>query len=562
MVRCPYCKTENVDGEIFCEECGRPLRKPQKKKKVQKKYEMTSPGNYTYISTTQIGIQNDCNGRLKYPDMQSCKDGKWELVFRMKDGCSLAEYLSVEEHQKVKEFMNIEREILQILEASQSEGLIVGSCDLEDFFLINGETSQMVLRVVRPLLSKNWLTCDYVAGEFSAPEIKNKNVELIDGRSDVYLAAIIFNRLIIRSKYSAGNIDAQLFWGYTMTNGAYDREGKKIRRFHSWLGDALNMYPTKRRRKVRDARLSFEKCCDIEISHLNKDIQIDDYLETNVGKGKKEFMQVTGREKKEWNEDSIEKWEKDIREEKVRAYLLADGISNCDIGSGYCASNIIRKNFKIVLEELVDESYEDVSIDMVENLAYEIVRRSNQDIWKKACEYENISGNIMGSTLVFLFIIGGALYWFCLGDSPLYLIRRGNAIPLYSPDSVGYVALKNGMSYNEFRQMEGKDSIALYVGGEYSTIESDYYRQKPVDVMTLQEGDLIIAASDGVLDYMEAKFCDTEWDKEKVLVNMLVKREPLKMIAGHIIKRDNQNGGGDNLSVILIKAGGTGDEQL
>lgn len=53
MVKCPYCEVENMDGEMFCEECGRPLKKPEKKKKVLKKYEMISPGNYTYISETQ-----------------------------------------------------------------------------------------------------------------------------------------------------------------------------------------------------------------------------------------------------------------------------------------------------------------------------------------------------------------------------------------------------------------------------------------------------------------------------------------------------------------------------
>ena len=128
----------------------------------------------------------------------------------------------------------------------------------------------------------------------------------------MYLAAIIFNRLIIRNKYSAGNIDAQLFWGYTLTNGAFSKEGKEIRRFHNWLGDTLNMLPTKRKRTIKDAKLAFEKCCDIEVSKINSNLQVDDYLETNVGKGKKEFMENAGREESEWNEDSIEKWEKEI----------------------------------------------------------------------------------------------------------------------------------------------------------------------------------------------------------------------------------------------------------
>ena len=560
MIKCQYCETENLDGEVFCKECGRLLKKSEKKKKIAKKYEIITPGNFSYFSDTQIIVQDDCDRYIKYPDTQFWVGEKWKLDFKKENGCNLVEYLSVKEHQSINEFIRIEQRILQILEAVQRKKLIIGSCDLEDFFLVESKPEKMVFRVVRPLLSKNKLIREYSVGEFAAPEIRNKNEEYIDDRTDVYLAAIIFNRLIIRNKYSAGNIDAQLFWGYTLTNGAFTEEGKEIRRFHQWLGDTLNMYPARRKRKIKDARLAFEKCCNIEKHALNRNIQIDDYMTTNVGKGKKEFMESVGKEECEWNEDSIEKWEREICGENVRAYLLADGISNCNIGSGYYASNIIRENFKTVLNELVDESFDDVSIDMVENLVYEIVRRSNKDIRLKASQYDNKTGSIMGSTFVFLFIISGGLYSYCLGDSPVYLIRSGNDIPLYSPDSVGHVALKTGVSYNEFRQMEGKESIAFYVGGEYARTESDYYKQRPVDVMTLQESDIIIAASDGVLDYMGTKLSDTEWDKERTLANMLVKQEPLQMIASHIIKRDNNNGGGDNLSIILIKAGGAGNE--
>ncbi len=560
MSVCPYCGAENANDEIFCEECGRPLKKSEKKKKVSQKYRKTIEGGYSYTATSQIIVDNNCNGSLMFPDTQSYKDGKWELSFRPMIGCNLAEYIADEKKQKVMELVIIEHRLLELFEEIQNNRKIVGSCDLEDFFVPNYDLDNLVLRVVRPMLNKNELPEEYVAGEFSAPEIKNKNRELIENRTDVYLAAIIFNRMIIKSKYTAGNIDAQLFWGYTLTNGAFCDECKALRRFHQWLGECLNMYPQKRKRNIKDCRLGFEKSCDLEVSKINSDITLEDVLETNVGKGKKAMMESVGREKNEWNEDSIEKWEKEICGEKVRAYLLADGISNCDVGSGYYASNSIRDNFKAVLDEYVDDRFDDVTYDMVEELAYEIVRRSNNDIWDKACEYEDQSGSIMGSTFVFIFIIAGGMYTYCLGDSPLYLIRRGNIIPLYSPDSAGFMELKKGMSYDDYRQMEGKDSIAFYVGGEYARTSSEYYKMRHVDVMTLQENDIILAASDGVLDYMGAKLSDTAWDKELAIVKMLLKREPLNMIASHVIKKDNVNGGGDNLSMILIKAGGVDNE--
>lgn len=560
MINCPYCGGENTDGEMFCEECGRPLKKPEKKKKSQKKYRRDDGGKITYISHISVIEQQGMNDFLSFSEAQSLKDGKWELYFKMLQGKTLKQYLEETSDIKIQTIINIEKRILAILEEVQRHNFIIGSCDIEDFYVVNDDLLSMKLMVVRPLLTEGKIPKDYSVGEFAAPEVKNKNVEYIGKSTDVYLAAIIFNRLIIGNRYSIGNIDSQLFWGYTFTNGAFSGEGKKCRRFHHWLGSTLSMYPSKRKKKIRDARFAFEKCCDLERCEINKDITIEDVLKTNVGKGKKVFMVNAGREKSEWNEDSIEKWEKRIGKEKVSAYLLADGISNCDVGSGYLASNIIRECFTAVLSEKVDDSFDDVMIDMVEDLVYEIVRRSNKNIWNKASGLSQQKGNIMGSTFVFIFIIGGVMYTYSLGDSLLYLIRRANAIPLNRPDNAGLEALAKGMNFTEYRQMEGKDSISLYVGGEYARAESDYYRKRQVDVMALQENDIIIAASDGVMDYLGKKLSDTTWDKEAELVNLLTKKEPLDMRAAHIISRDNKNGGGDNLSIILIRAGGENNE--
>ena len=260
------------------------------------------------------------------------------------------------------------------------------------------------------------------------------------------------------------------------------------------------------------------------------------------------------------DEDVIEKWEN--TEKGFVAYLLADGISNCDIGTGYIASNIIRKNFIHVLEEHINESFDDLTYDLVEQMAYQIVDLSNADIWEESLKFEESSGSIMGSTLIFLVIYEGGFYYYSLGDSLLYLIREGNMIPLNSPDNAGFLALRNGKSYAEYRKMEGKDNIAIYVGGDYARNRSSYYEERCVETIALKAGDIIIASSDGVLDYYGTKLSDTKWEKEDALAKKLRERKKtLQQRAKAIIQRDNRNGGGDNLSVILIEVEGGKDNE-
>ena len=557
MIICSNCGSSNIDGEVFCENCGRPLKKLEKKKKALfiKKYVQNTDGDYIYMAGSPVGVVPKLDKKIVFPDDQILNNDRWVLIFRDQSGCNLAEYLSGTESHTIKMFIQIERQILEILREVQQENLVVGSCDLEDFFLLENDPQKMVLRIVRPLLEKKAIPVGYSIGEFAAPEVRNSNTELIGNRTDVYLSAIIFNRLIIGNKYTLGDIGSQLFWGYTLTNSVFGENSKAIRRFHTWLGTNLNMYPIKRKKNIIESLRAFDKCCELENSTTYRNIQIEDHLATNVGKLKKQSMKDTGREKSEWNEDVIEKWEKKGSNENIKAYLLADGISNSDIGTGYLAANIIKKNFLNVLNEYFDRSDHAITDETVEYIVQEIVRKSNSDIWEKVCEIELQTGNIMGSTLILLLYSAGILYTYCLGDSILYLLRDENLIPLHSPDNSGLDALKKGITYDEYRRMEMKESITVYIGGKYANTVSDCYKQRQVEKTSLSKDDIVIAASDGVLDYMKTKLSDTDWDKETSLLKILMKNEPLSLIASRIIRKDNSNGGGDNLSMILIKAG-------
>lgn len=322
------------------------------------------------------------------------------------------------------------------------------------------------------------------------------------------------------------------------------------------------MFPGKRLHDMEACQKAFERSCNLDESSTIEPLRIFDELVTNVGNGKSSMMLSSGRDRSEWNEDVIEKWENVDKE--FTAYLLADGISNCDIGSGYLASNIIRNNFIQVLKEYIDNRGEDITNKLVEQMAYQIVEKSNAAIREESLNYSKSSGNIMGSTFIFFVIYKGRMYYYSLGDSLLYLVRNGNIIPLNSLDNVGILSLLKGISYAEYQKMEDKNNISLYIGGEFARNNFQYYKERSVETIVLKVGDIVLASSDGVLDYYGTKISDTKWEKEGGLTQKLINhRRPLRQRAHAIIKRGNENGGGDNLSVILIEIkGGMDNEQF
>ena len=306
---CPYCSAENAEGEEFCTECGRPLIKQEKKKKELNREKYRTEGSAVYyLSNNSITTVDELKDVVCFPDVQQFVNGKYDLIFYNLQGISLSDYIKQNSEIKGTEIRALGERMLSIFNSVQKKALIVGSCDLEDFFLFDCNPERMMLRAVRPMISLKdaALPPDYKCGEFAAPEIRNEDTDRIKKNTDVYLAAMILNRIMIGERYIAGDIDSQLFWAYNYTNAAF---GRQYRNYHHWLGKCLSMFPGKRERDMEACMKSFVKCSNMDASQNWSELNISDALETNVGSGKKAVMQSAGRDKAEWNEDVIEKWE-------------------------------------------------------------------------------------------------------------------------------------------------------------------------------------------------------------------------------------------------------------
>lgn len=103
----------------------------------------------------------------------------------------------------------------------------------------------------------------------------------------------------------------------------------------------------------------------------------------------------------------------------------------------------------------------------------------------------------MGATLVSTVIVGGKLYWISIGDSPLYLFRDNKLTQLNEDHSMGKtidMMVRSGVLSPEVGENHPDRNVLTSVLFGEPVPEIDC----PKEPMSLQAGDTLIVASDGV----------------------------------------------------------------
>ena len=120
---------------------------------------------------------------------------------------------------------------------------------------------------------------------------------------------------------------------------------------------------------------------------------------------------------------------------------------------------------------------------------------ANESLARHAAEHPETRG--MGATLIALILIEARLFWMSVGDSPLYLfrdsrLRRLNEDHSLAPE-IDRMVDEGLMSPRDGRDHPDRSGLTSVVMGEEIA-----RRDCPETPLALREGDLIVAASDGL----------------------------------------------------------------
>ena len=214
-----------------------------------------------------------------------------------------------------------------------------------------------------------------------------------------------------------------------------------------------------------------------------------------------------------------------------KIYLLADGVgggNSGEIASRTAVSEIANYAVQHPISRMLDKfeivSYLKNAIDL-----------ANKKIYDMAVSYPENAG--MATTAVAIYIRKGKAYIANIGDSSVYLYRKGTLLQLTEDHTYVNTLVKAGiLSKEEADQDERKNVIIKALGAE-PEVDPDFFQ------VELKADDVLLACSDGLYD---------EVTNEEIM-EIIEANDNMSELAGELIDRANLNGGRDNITIISLK---------
>jgi protein phosphatase len=205
-------------------------------------------------------------------------------------------------------------------------------------------------------------------------------------------------------------------------------------------------------------------------------------------------------------------------------FVVADGMG------GHKAGDYASKVTVETMLREIEKSPEKNPIILMEKAicsANELIRRQAADV----PEFEG-----MGTTIVAAVCIGGYLQVANVGDSRLYIVNDEMKQITKDHSLVEGMVRLGGLSRADARNHPDKNIITRAVGAN-DTVTPDFF------TVALEDGDMVLMCSDGLTNMLT--------DEE--IHARLKSAGDIKEKALDLIEAANENGGNDNISVVLFR---------
>ena len=219
--------------------------------------------------------------------------------------------------------------------------------------------------------------------------------------------------------------------------------------------------------------------------------------------------------------------------------ILADGMGGYNAGevASGMAITLLSTEFDIAFSEKPPHEFDtETGKPFAHRCILKKIAATNSAIFSTAESQPQYAG--MGTTLVAALFYDNRVAVAHIGDSRLYRLRGSEFASVTRDHSLLQEQIDSGMiSAEEARHSQNKNLVtrALGVDPEVETEMHDY------DVLP---GDIYLLCSDGLNDMVE---------DEEIQLTLQMLGANLELAATQLIQMANDNGGRDNVSVVLVK---------
>ena len=205
-------------------------------------------------------------------------------------------------------------------------------------------------------------------------------------------------------------------------------------------------------------------------------------------------------------------------------FIVADGMG------GHNAGDFASRFSVQEVVERISKSNLSSPIEVIEMA----IKETNKALLKKAQEDAELEG--MGTTFVAATISDGTLYVANIGDSRLYLIHDEIEQITVDHSLVEEMVRTGKLEKSEARFHPNKNIItrALGVG---DSVDVDFF-----DV-AVKTGDIVLICSDGLTNMLD----------DRDILRIIKENDDVEMTAKNLVKEANQNGGRDNIGIVLVR---------
>jgi protein phosphatase len=219
--------------------------------------------------------------------------------------------------------------------------------------------------------------------------------------------------------------------------------------------------------------------------------------------------------------------------------VLADGMGGYNAGevaSGMATTVITTEIQQLLTKVQPFEIDQETNAPVAGRMIREQVLKANTSIYQAAQSQPQYAG--MGTTLVVCLFYDNKMTVGHLGDSRLYMLRDGKFSQVTRDHSLLQEQIDSGIiTADQAKHAQHKNLVTKALGID-PTVEPEVreYATRP--------GDIYLLCSDGLCDMV---------DDEDMGMTLQALGGNLKLAAQQLVQMANDNGGKDNISVILVR---------